>query len=301
MSTFRALVDLLKSRPLLTGGLVAGIAYLPLLSVYLRDLWLREHYRFFPIFFIVVLMLGWKRWRDAPAVQRELPLRALVVLFGSAFVSLALASFLQSPALAFFSAMLAAAGGLVVATRRRAMRHAFGIWCLLWLGFRLPFQLDLQFIVWLQTLTTEISSRLLDALSVMHLADGHVLSFGKKDFFIDQACSGVMSFMALLAVGAFLAVMQNRALLHTLTLLVAACAWALLMNVLRILMVAAVYIRWEVDLSIGWRHEVLGWAAFALAAERLLRRSWWNSEYSSQASAASWMKPCSCAPSIADS
>ena len=261
----------------MVGGLVVGIAYLPLLAVYLRDLCLREHYRFFPVFLVIVLMLGWKRWREAPPVRRVLPVPALIVLFASAIVSLALASFLRSPALAFLSAMLATAGGLVVATRRRAMCHAFGIWCLLWLGFRLPFQLDLQLIVWLQTLTTAISSRLLDAFSIMHLTDGHVLSFGKKDFFIDQACSGVMSFMALLAVAALLAVMQNRALFHTLTLLVAAGAWALLMNVLRILTVAVVHVRWEADLSSGWRHEVLGWVAFALAVggilstDRLLR------------------------------
>ena len=252
------------------GVFVVGIAYLPLLAVYLRDLCLREHYRFFPVFLVVVLMLGWKRWQDAPPVRRVLPLRALIVLFASAIASLALASFLRSPVLAFVSAMLATAGGLLVATRRRAMSHTFGIWCLLWLGFRLPFQLDLQLIVWLQTLTTEISSRLLDAFSIMHLTDGHVLSFGKKDFFIDQACSGVMSVMALIAVGALLAVMQNRALFHTLMLLVAACAWALLMNVLRILMVAVVHVRWEADLSFGWRHEVLGWGAFALAVGGIL-------------------------------
>ena len=235
-------------------GIVVGIVYTPLLAVYFRDLWLREYYRFARIFFVVVLMLGWKRWRDAPAVYRALPLPSLVVLFGTAFISLALASFLRSPALAFISVILAAAGGLMVATRRRAMCHALGGWCLLWLGFRLPFQLDLQLIVWLQTLTTEITSRLLDTLSIMHLTDGHVLSFGTKGFFIDQACSGAMSFMALLAIGALLAVMQNRALLHTLMLLVAVCAWALLMNVLRILTVAVVYIRWEVDFSIGWSH-----------------------------------------------
>ena len=128
MNSFRAIVGLLGPRPVVLVGIVVGIVYTPLLAVYFRDLWLREHYRFARIFFVVVLMLGWKRWRDAPAVYRALPLPSLVVLFGTAFISLALASFLRSPALAFISVILAAAGGLMVATRRRAMCHAPCAW-----------------------------------------------------------------------------------------------------------------------------------------------------------------------------
>jgi hypothetical protein len=113
MNSFRALVGSLGRRPVVLVGIVVGIVYTPLLAVYFRDLWLREHHRFAPIFFVVVLMLGWKRWRDAPAVYRALPLPSLVVIFGSAFISLALASFLRSPALAFISAMHAEFGSLV--------------------------------------------------------------------------------------------------------------------------------------------------------------------------------------------
>lgn len=245
-------------------GLLA-LAYLPLLSTYFQDLWIREHYRFAPFFLAAVLGIIWKRWQDAPPVERAMPVRSLVILFSIALTLLAAASLLQSPALAFLSALVSAGGALIIATRKRALANALGLWCLLCIGFRLPFQLDLQLILGFQTITTEISSRVLDAFHMMHLTDGHVLSLPNKDFFIDEACSGIMSFMALFAAGALLAVLQKCSLVHSLALIAATCIWALLMNSVRIVVIAAVFLHRGTDLSSGLPHEILGLMTFAAA------------------------------------
>jgi exosortase/archaeosortase family protein len=104
----------------------------------------------------------------------------------------------------------------------------------------------------------------LDILRVKHLKTGTVLQVPDNEFFVDEACSGIVSVMSVLAVGAIWAVWMNRALLHSVLLLAAGVAWAACMNVGRITLIALSHVWWDIDLSEGTPHEILGLVLFTL-------------------------------------
>ncbi len=250
-----------------------GLAFSPLLLVHFRDLWQREHYQYFPIVLIFTGLLLRRRWREAIAVNRPFtwPDRALIALLGAAAVAvLVLATVSYSPNLAMLAAILAAGAFLVFHTHRRHLTNAFGIWCLLWLLIRLPFKFDETLVKSFQTHSTAWSSRLLDHLGILHRTDGHVLCFPGKEFFVDQACSGIMSFTALFAAAALLIVGLNRPLVTSVVLLTSVCFWTMVMNITRITSVAIGHARWGIDLSEGWRHDAISFLTFAIAIGGLL-------------------------------
>jgi hypothetical protein len=48
---------------------VVGLAYVPLLMVYARELWNLADYRFFPLLIIAALAVSARRWRDVASVE----------------------------------------------------------------------------------------------------------------------------------------------------------------------------------------------------------------------------------------
>ena len=86
---------------------------------------------------------------------------------------------------------------------------------------------------------------------------GTVLQLQGRDFFVDEACSGIVSVMSVIAVGAIWVVWTNRTLLHAVLLLMLGVMWAVLMNVARITAIAIAHDRWQYDLSTGWQHDAL--------------------------------------------
>jgi exosortase/archaeosortase family protein len=103
----------------------------------------------------------------------------------------------------------------------------------------------------------------LDLIGIDHLMEGNILRFPNKDFFVDEACSGVVSVMAVLAASSIYAVWRNRTLLHMILLLCCGVIAAVAMNVVRISAVALVHVKWGWDWSTGLSHELLGFSTFA--------------------------------------
>jgi exosortase/archaeosortase family protein len=144
------------------------------------------------------------------------------------------------------------------------VRNLWGIWLLLWLLVPLPLGVDSLVIIKLQNLSSRISSAILDMWGVHHLMSGNVLQLPDKQFFVDEACSGIVSVMSVIACGLIWAVWWNRSLLHVVLLLLAGVGWAISLNVARICIIAFAHAWWLVDLSSGWWHEALGLGLFCL-------------------------------------
>ncbi|MFB3106700.1 MAG: exosortase U, partial [Pseudomonadales bacterium] len=85
-----------------------------------------------------------------------------------------------------------------------------------------------------------------------------------KQFFVDEACSGIVSVMSVIATGAIYVVWRNRSLQHSIVLLLAGVAWAVVMNVGRVTTIALAHAWWSRDLSTGWQHDVLGLVLFCI-------------------------------------
>lgn len=261
-----AKANLLESLPFSTGGVVCTVVgYAPLMLLHFWTLWSKEQYQYFPFVLLAFGYLLYTRFRDgetaAPTARS-----AVIGRYGylTAWVLLALATLFQSAWLAAVSLNVLLAAVLVSLAHVRRIQNLWGIWCLLWLLVPLPLGIDTRVVVRLQQLSSVISSAILDMSNINHLMIGNILQLPDKQFFVDQACSGIVSVMAVIACGAIYAVWLNRSPIHVALLILAGVGWAISLNVARICLIAMAHAWWETDLSDGRPHEMLGFGLFTM-------------------------------------
>ena len=144
------------------------------------------------------------------------------------------------------------------------MPYLWGVWLLPWLVVPLPFGRDQMLITMLQRGSSQVSSIVLDWFRVPHLMEGNTLILPDKQFFVDEACSGIVSVMSIIACAVIYGVWRNRPPLHLVLLASAGVGWATLMNVVRISVIAIAYHWSGVDWSSGTPHEILGLLIFLI-------------------------------------
>ncbi len=256
------------SRPAtLAGGLPFGLILLthgPLLYVYFLQLWDRPHYQFFPL---VLLAFGYfvtVRWPERQTPSRRAVAASRLLLLGSATV-LAFSIARLSPLAAYLSGTVTIGAFLL-----RMGVPALGPWALLLLMLRIPYGHDVAAIQMMQRVTTRLSSTALDTIGVEHFPEGNILVFPSQTLFVEEACSGVVSMLAMVACAAMMAVWWRRSLLHGLLLMATGVLWAGAMNVIRVVGIAITLSHYDVDLTEGWRHEAMGLFAFAVSLGALL-------------------------------
>jgi exosortase len=254
------------SRTGLAALVVAAIllaAHLPLLIAHGQQLWLRPHYRFFPLVLLGAGVLAFTRLRPAPALAPGSTRWAAPLLL-LAWCLLAAAELLHSSWLGSISALttLAALGYTVGGVP--LLRRLWPAWLLLWLAVPPPLELDRNLILWLQGWTTRWSSAVLDALGVWHVMAGNVVEVDEQRLLVEGACSGINSLFSVLACTLFVVLLAQRPLVRSLLLLGAAVGWVLVANVTRVVGVAWLLTR-GIDVSAGWRHDAFGLALFAAA------------------------------------
>jgi exosortase len=215
------------------------------------------------------------RWQAAPVPLQSRFSRWPTALFVAAsWVSFLAAVAIYSPMVAVISLILLLGAVVHELSRFRQVQYAWGIWALLWLVVPLPLQLDTQLITRLQLLSSQLSSRVLDVAGVIHLMEGNSLILPEKELFVDEACSGIVSILSIVACSAIYGVWRNRPPIHVVLLAAMGMGWATLLNVLRISVIAYVFAKFGLDWSSGTPHEILGAVLFlftfgALAATDL--------------------------------
>ena len=136
---------------------------------------------------------------------------------------------------------------------------------LLIITVRLPVVFDQTLIHWLQSVSSQSASHLLDLTGIPHLATGNVIEIKPGKLFVEEACSGVDSFYALCAVALMLAVWQQRGFLVSTLTILSVPLWAWFGNLIRLYVLAYLYNNWDINLTEGWPHTILGLAIFAIA------------------------------------
>lgn len=247
-----------------TAHVIAGLAILaglPLAIMHLMNLWADPKYQFFPMVLGVCGVLFYRRWpRDQQAgLDQCQPIDLALLAAGVVTVSAAVALF--SPWLGFLSVMLMLAGVI----RRFAGRELWGPWALLWLCLPLPLDLDLKLSLALQRLTSEIAGGVLDLFGVLHVREGIILELPGRRLMVEEGCSGVHSLFALIALAAIWTVAARRTIWHSISMLLAGLFWAVSLNAVRVLAIVVAFSAFDIDLSSGWKHEVLGMATFLIA------------------------------------
>lgn len=248
--------------------LIVMAAHLPLLGVHLRNLWLRPHYQFFPLLLIGIGWLVWQRLpRDRTGVRKSSALENLLTLSGGTLLCLAFIFF--TPWLGALAALLTCGGLLRRWSGKAAWRQVWPAWLLAWVILPPPFAIDIRITQSLQRLTAWFSSSILDMFDIKHLMEGTVLDFPGRSLLVEEACSGIQSLFTLVACTLFFLVYKRRGVFIGATLIAAAVFWALMANILRVVVIAWTYDRLGTDLASGWRHELLGFLVFGLAIAML--------------------------------
>jgi exosortase len=246
---------------------VVVLAYGPLLVAFFQNQWQHPQYQFFPF---VLAAFGWLLWRSCSQSsprgegERRESRVGLMLLLAAAWGLLALAYVANSPWLAIVSVVLLVASRFVRVSGAWRVEYLWGIWAMLLLLVPLPLNRDQWLINKLQHLSSRLSSFFLDWLGVHHLMDGNALRLPDKEFFVDEACSGIVSVMSVIACAVIYGIWRNRSPLHVVLLAAAGVAWATFMNVTRITTIAVAYAWWGVDWSTGTAHETLGLIVFTI-------------------------------------
>ncbi|MGB2090672.1 MAG: exosortase U [Akkermansiaceae bacterium] len=227
---------------------MATVLWLPMLYNYFMVLQQRDSYKLWPLLAVVIAVIFVMRWRHAAIAATYAPRWAL---WGSAIMAMMLMLFALLYYVPYIAAMawlaIMATGALYMSSRRR-VENLFGIWCLLILFLRPPYQMTLRIMTWMENMSAETVSRILDYQGTLHVVQGNVMAMPSHDFRIDDICSGWISLVSMLACAAVLCVARNRRLFHTVMVLLMTVLSTWLLNIIRIIMVLRVKIHYGLDL-----------------------------------------------------
>ncbi len=245
------------------------ISFSPLLILHFMQLWAFEHYGFFPLLLAAIPFLVWQL-RCFPATPNNTRILWERLCLGFGFVLLTMATIAWSPNLAAVAAVTTAGAALLHFYRLGYLRRPFAIWLVLLLLIKLPLNIDLDLIFWLQGWNSRLASRILDFVSVNHVLQGHVIRIPGDGFMVEDACSGIQSLFTLITAAGIALVLVQRSRLHSVLLVVFAAFWACMINTLRIASVVLASVWFDIDISSGLSHELLGIVLFCVAIWMLM-------------------------------
>lgn len=243
---------------------VTLLGCLPLLTLHFLQLWKLDHYGFFPF---VLLSLPYLIWhlRASKSTTKEGSTGLEFACFGVGGALLLFSVVAWSPNLAALAAVFATGGILLHLHGAGRIRRPFAVWLIALTLVRLPMNLDLDLIFWLQGLNSRIASQILDFVGITHVLRGHVIRVPGDGFLIEEACSGIQSLFTLIAAAGIALIIVERSRIQSLMLLLSAGFWACTVNTIRIASVVMASVWFGVDISSGFAHEMLGIVLFGVA------------------------------------
>ena len=240
-------------------------AHLPLMIVHFGNLWIRPQYQHFPLILLSLWCLVVMRVNPIGATSEEATkgtskkfVRLGVWVLGLAFCIFILATYFFSPWLAAVSLWLTVGGTMIALCRDFKIEMGWGIWLIFALLIPVPGNYEMQVSQYLQSSTTNTSGYLLSAMKIPNIVQGTTLTLASGRLFVEEACSGIVSLMSVLATCLVLAVMFRRPMIHAALLVFSGVLWASVMNIVRIVLIALGRERYHVDLAEGWEHTLLG-------------------------------------------
>ena len=245
--------------------LVAIGAQLPLLFLYLRDLWnFKPHYQFIPFALGVVIFLAWQRWPRDSRLPYQSSKTGDVFLVLGLLVGLLNCLFLETWPAAV-SCMLLATSLFARTYDSLTGKTLIALSLPLLVCIVPPKRGDMWVITKLQRISASFTSQLLDVVGYAHHMPGTVINApGGKGFGIAEACSGVQSFFTLLFVAVAFAVWNRRPWFRTTLLMISAIFWAIFMNTVRIFTIPMADRLFGINLSDGVAHMLLGYTTLAI-------------------------------------
>ncbi|MFH5804423.1 exosortase U [Alienimonas sp. DA493] len=263
--------------PLAAAG-AAAIAFGPLLVDTVARLWESPRFGHAPIIWAAAAAIGWYRLREdreLRRLEREAGREVAVsttprpvpelLLWTAALLPSVGAVWLYSPWLTLIAAFLAVPATIYSLGGRAVLRPVLPAWAAIWTTLPPPFDLDEVLVLRLQRGATGLASSALDLLGRRHLPAGVTVELPGRSYFVEEACSGVNSLYALLAVTALGLAWARRGWPRWLILLPAAIVWAVAANAVRVTAAVELSAGYGLPVAEGIGHDVLGALTFALA------------------------------------
>ena len=189
---------------------LAIVAQLPMLILYFKELWARPHYQFFPFAIIATVSLAVMRWPTNSEIpfQRSRTSDFLMIL--GLFFALLGGIFVEPP--------MSAVSLVLIVTSLFARTYDAETGKTLWtcavplfVCLILPNNYDNIIITRLQAYSAGFTSQLMDLIGLGHHLSGTVIIVpGMKQYGVEEACSGVVSFFTLLAITSVFIVWYRR-------------------------------------------------------------------------------------------
>ncbi len=223
------------------------------------------------LLFPVALVLMWRRGRAPEAA----PQRGLGLVLMAGAVLMRYLSGLAAELFTMRLSMLLAAGGLVVYT---AGLRQLGRWwlpaLLLVLSIPLPVVLLGTLALPLQLEASRLGAALLEWRHVPVLLAGNVINLPGRSLFVTEACSGLRSLTALLALGLLIGGLWLRSWWSRSLLVVAAIPVAMALNAIRVFLTGFLVYFVSPSLAEGLMHYTQGWTLFVVAFAILGAAAW---------------------------
>ncbi len=253
--------------------LAIAIAYGPLLAEFGSQLWAKPYYQHFPFVLLASGLLFAQQLATSEAKDAPHYRSLAIVAYFMAWLVLLAAYQASYPLVAAASFVLLAGGWALSLSHRLGRSFPIGPWLLLCLLIPIP-RFEGRMIRNLQGISSNLSSQALDLFGVRHLMEGNTLVLPDKQLFVDEACSGIISAISIVACAAIYGVWRRRSALHTILLMAAAISWAMLLNVVRITSIALAHFHLKADWSEGFSHTLLGLVVFTLSLVCLVATDW---------------------------
>ncbi|MFO0011147.1 MAG: exosortase U [Planctomycetota bacterium] len=237
----------------------------PLIVAQTRILWDKQHMQFFPL---ALAAVGWFIVHEGRGNAFPDRYRIAVANLGAYgnLLCVAAASLLHSSWLAHLTCVQALFVWMLGRFGNLSILRILGICGLALITLPFPFNGDQDLVHSLQGVSSLACSRMMDAMGILHVRTGNVLEIAEKKLFVEEACSGVDSQYALMAVAGVLLLVGRASAWVSLVTIVTVPIWAILGNILRIFSIVIGFEYFGIDLSIGTPHTLLGLLSFALAA-----------------------------------
>ncbi len=238
---------------------------LPLLIKFFADLWTRPQYDFFPLILIGAAYLAWDRLRDAPAIEQDGRSRVVgAIVLALAFLALAAGVLFLVRWLGGVSAWLALAGCVCWIGGFRLLRVVSPSLVLLLTIIPPPMKKDETIALTLRQWAVWASGRVLDLVQIPHVLTGTLINISGHRLGVEDACSGIHSLMAVVAVTLMLGFYWRRPAWRIAALMICSIIFVVWANILRIALGAYLIIDWKIDILSGSAHELLGLVLFLI-------------------------------------
>lgn len=209
----------------------------------------------------VALWLGWQRGLVPAVPARGLGLAALLAGVGLRYLSgLAAELFTMR-----FSMLLAGIGLILFFRGWRQVLHWWLPLVLFALSIPIPDVLTNSLALPLQLTASKWGAALLDARHVPVALAGNIIRLPGRDLFVTEACSGLRSLTALLALGVLVGGLWLRHPLSRLVLVALAIPVAMVVNAVRVFLTGFLVYWVDPALGEGFMHLSEGWLLFVVA------------------------------------